>query len=255
MSTSLPNGSYVFVNQLITISCTTTGSHVLAWQSDEYTGPNVQVALTSNGDITGGEIKNGSVGFINVQGTGQQIQISSKLCIVVLPGREFFTIKCRNIDLGDEANVTFQLYGMYMYNSYTYKYYYDVYINFLDKNATELEVPNNESNFCPGDYVTVSCNVRNSNSSRIRMSDAHNNTSLEVQCGDSENQLIQTTFDENPIINTSFSDNIGDGSSSLNCTVSLRAEQLSRNEPSLFVSCLNPEIGLQANKTLEFRGK
>ena len=88
----------------------------MAWQSDEYIGPNGQVSLTSSRHITGGTVKNGSVEFIDVQGNGQQTQISSKLRIVVLPGRKFFTIKCSNTDLGYEASVTFELYGMYMYN-------------------------------------------------------------------------------------------------------------------------------------------
>lgn len=89
------------------------------------------------------------------------------------------------------------------------------------------------------------------------MSDAHNNTILEVQCvGDSENRLINTTLDENPIIhNTLWSDNTRDGISLLNCIVSLRTEQLSRYESSLFVSCLNSELELQTNKTLQIQGK
>ena len=129
---------------------------------------------------------------------------------------------------------------------------------FSDENATEVVVPN-ESIFCPRDKVNLSCNVRNSNSSIIQLSDDRNNKSLEVHCSNigSKNRLIHTTFDNDnimPIINTSFSDNTGDGTSLLNCTVSLLgADQLNGSEFN--VSCLNPEIGVQADKTTQIRGK
>lgn len=123
ISTSIPNGSNVFVDQHISIDCTTFGSHYLAWESDQYIGIHGQVSLTFDGDISGGDVKSGSVRLIDVQGNGWQIQISSELRIIVLPSYKDFTIKCRNPDLGYEASITYQLYGTYVhifYNSYMY---------------------------------------------------------------------------------------------------------------------------------------
>ena len=122
MSASTPNGSYVFVDQHISIYCTTFCSRHLAWESDQYIGLHGQVSVTINGEITGGDVKNGSVRLIDVQGNGQQIQISSELRIIVLPDHKDFTIKCRNPDLGYEAIITYQLCGTYLHIIHTQSY-------------------------------------------------------------------------------------------------------------------------------------
>ena len=97
--------------------------------------------------------------------------------------------------------------------------------------------------------------------STIQLNDDHKNICVEVQCSKvgSKNRLIHTTFDTDnimSIITTSFSKNAGDGISLLICTVSFRAEQLSRNESSLInILCLNSEVGVQANKRFQIHGK
>ena len=116
LNSSVQTGSYVFVDQVITMNCTSTGSQFLLWESDEYIGYHMQISLTSEKVITGDEhLKSGSVSFVDVQSTGSegQTQISSKFRLVILPDYEVFTIKCRNGDHGSQANVTYHLSGMH----------------------------------------------------------------------------------------------------------------------------------------------
>ena len=91
LNSSVQTGSYVFVDQVITMNCTSTGSQFLLWESDEYIGYHMQISLTSEKVITGDEhLKSGSVSFVDVQSTGSegQTQISSKFRLVILPDYE-----------------------------------------------------------------------------------------------------------------------------------------------------------------------
>lgn len=115
VSSPIQTGSLVFVEQVLPIYCTSIGSQVLLWESQEYIGRHKQVSVTSERIINGG-VTSGNVSIIDIKnnGSGEQTQISSKLSLVVLPNYKAFTIKCRNGDHGEiKDNVTYHLSGMH----------------------------------------------------------------------------------------------------------------------------------------------
>lgn len=106
---SVPSGSQVFINQPITIQCTTMGSQLLAWRSVEYIGPGQQ--LTFNLNSMSGDTHTSSVGavatFIRVANSHSGLMLQSVLHISVVSTFTNFTVTCRNIDTGSEESVTY----------------------------------------------------------------------------------------------------------------------------------------------------
>ena len=116
---SVPSGSQVFINQPITIQCTTMGSQLLAWQSVEYIGPGQQ--LTFNLNSMPGDTRTSSVGavvtFIRVANSNNGVMLQSVLRISVISTFTNFTVTCRNVDTGSEESVTYQTMSKYCSSS------------------------------------------------------------------------------------------------------------------------------------------
>ena len=114
LRSSIPNGSHVFADQSVTIVCTTTGSHVLAWRSDEYIGLGGEVSFISS--LEQGNHQSIDYGFailtkVYTNQSSGDIILESELHINVSPLVPVFTLTCNNGDLGLATNITFQLNG------------------------------------------------------------------------------------------------------------------------------------------------
>ena len=118
--TSVPNIDTVFVSQPITISCMTSGTKLLAWESNEYIGPGGQLAFGSEymeGMRLNNEIMNHTfVILTRVVTESAELQLESQLHLTVTPKHRTFTIICRNVDQDLAENITFYIRGEYMCN-------------------------------------------------------------------------------------------------------------------------------------------
>ena len=119
--TSVPNiGTPVFVSQPITISCMTSGTQLLAWESNEYIGLSGQLAFGSEnmeGMRINSEIMNHTFAILTrIVTESTEVQLESQLHLIVTPQHRTFTIICRNVDQNLADNVTFHTSGEYMYN-------------------------------------------------------------------------------------------------------------------------------------------
>ena len=107
---SVPDGSAVYINQPITITCITRNSQALAWRSDQYIGPGQQLSFNSLSTPGTKEISpNGAEAtFVRMDNNNGELTLQSILRISVIPTFTTFTVTCRNIDTGVSESVTYQ---------------------------------------------------------------------------------------------------------------------------------------------------
>ena len=115
LNPSVPDGSAVYVNQPVTVQCTTRGSQAMAWRSDEYIGSGQQ--LTFNLGSTPGATDTSQNGaqatFVRMYNDNGDLMLQSILRISVASIYSSFTVTCRNIDTGSTESVTYQTLSKY----------------------------------------------------------------------------------------------------------------------------------------------
>ena len=110
LSPSVPDGSAVYVNQPVTVQCTTTGSQAMAWRSDEYIGRGQQLTFNSGSapGATDTSPNGAQATFIRANNDNGELMLQSILRISVASIFSSFTVTCRNIDTGSTESVTYQ---------------------------------------------------------------------------------------------------------------------------------------------------
>ena len=110
-----PGGSTLYNNQPISVTCTTRGSQVLIWESEEYIGQGNHVTVASS-DQPGTTIPcftdlEVAALVISTSNTPGEEMIESLLKINVTSTYPNFTITCRNNDLGRTDSVSYHTTG------------------------------------------------------------------------------------------------------------------------------------------------
>ena len=112
---SVPDGSSVYADQQITITCRVRGTQVIAWQSDEYLGPGGQLAFGPSdqiGKIVNSQVMDQTFALLTVKYTQDGTpRLESQLHLTVSPRYQIFTIVCRNVDHDRSDNVTYYKSG------------------------------------------------------------------------------------------------------------------------------------------------
>ena len=127
---------------------------------------------------------------------------------------------------------------------------------FSDEKATEINFPTNESSFCPGDNLRVECIVRNSTCTSLMIlwrTDRYHDQVIHCST-DNESARTITTPSYMLIVTKDFTNDTGNGTSLLKCTLLFGTEIFNKSE-SLTVLCDNTEIGVTANRTFQIPGK
>ena len=115
LSPSVPDGSAVYINQPVTVHCTTRGTQAMAWRSDEYIGRGQQLTFNS-GSMPGATdtSPNGAQAtFVRMDNNNGELTLQSILRISVASIYGSFTVTCRNIDTGSTESVTYQTLSKY----------------------------------------------------------------------------------------------------------------------------------------------
>ena len=112
---TVPNGARVYVGQPITIACTTSGTQILAWESNEYIGSGGQLAFGPGdrpGRVINSEIQDNTFAVLlrNSMVDGEP-QLESRLRLTVDSKSQNFTIICRSVDQNRRDNVTYYKSG------------------------------------------------------------------------------------------------------------------------------------------------
>ena len=119
---TLPDGQSPCPGEIITLTCVTRGSPILAWTSDQYIeqgGTQLEFATFNNeGETRSSPINTDTVATLTRKAmeNGQQV-LESQLRITMLPSFPTFSVSCIHIGSGNTNETTFQLLlGMYMYD-------------------------------------------------------------------------------------------------------------------------------------------
>lgn len=111
---TVPNGSLVFAGQPIRVTCTTTNSRILAWESEQYIGNNDQIAFAFGSTLETTIIvsRMGAIArLINSTDSNGVRMIQSEFLINVSSTYPNSTISCRNVDYDLVDNITFHKTG------------------------------------------------------------------------------------------------------------------------------------------------
>ena len=111
LQVSFPSGSQVYVDQPISISCSTSG-HILVWESSEYIGLGGQLSFVL-GEPQGHKINSQINDHTFATLTSNQPELTSQLNLIVASNYPTFTIVCRNVEQGSTENVTYTISGRY----------------------------------------------------------------------------------------------------------------------------------------------
>ena len=108
---SVPNGSYVYIDELVTITCITRGSYALQWQSPQlFSGDDIIACTRDNheGDTcyigTDMEVR---VILVHIDTT----EIESQILFLVGSSYDDITITCRNVDYDTSSSITLRVNG------------------------------------------------------------------------------------------------------------------------------------------------
>ena len=233
ISSSVSNGSLVYPNQPITITCITRNSQILAWESEDYIGGRSQIAFTSsnrpNSTDTG---RNGAVAIlISVSNDNGELIITSELLVNITISSIISSVICHNVDTGQADYIVFHR---------------------TNESATEFMYPNT-TDICPEDRINVTCTARNT--SIIQWS-GRSLANGQIHCIRSDpvrrNDTIGNTIVD---IFTEYSAADVNGNTVLTCSLSFIASELPINE-QLSLMCLNVDIGVRevATITLQITG-
>ena len=105
LQVSFPSGSQVYVDQPISISCSTSGN-ILVWESSEYIGIGGQLSFVL-GEPQGHKINSQINDHTSATLTSNQPELTSQLNLIVASNYPTFTIVCRNVEQGSTENVTY----------------------------------------------------------------------------------------------------------------------------------------------------
>ena len=111
LQASFPSGSQVYVDQPISISCSTSGN-ILVWESSEYIGHGGQLSFVL-GERQGHKINSQINDHTFATLTSNQPELTSQLNLIVASNYPTFTIVCRNVEQGSTENVTYTISGRY----------------------------------------------------------------------------------------------------------------------------------------------
>ena len=230
---SVSNGSLVYPEQPITITCVTRNSQILAWESTDYIGGRSQITFTSNNQPDSTDTsRNGAVAIlISVTSDNGELVITSELLINITTRSIMSSVTCHNIDIGQTDNIVFHR---------------------TNESATELAYPN-KTKICPDDRINITCTARNT--SIIQWS-SRNLSNRQVHCIRSDPVMRNDTIgNTNVDILTEYSAADLNGNTVLTCRLSFIASELPLNQQLLLV-CLNVDIGVRevATFTLQIAG-
>ena len=115
LSPSVPDGSAVYINQPVTVHCTTRGTQAMAWRSDEYIGSGRQLTFNSRSmpGATDTSLNGAQATFVRMDNDNGELMLQSILRISVTSIYSSFTITCRNIDTGSTESVAYQTLSKY----------------------------------------------------------------------------------------------------------------------------------------------
>ena len=141
LHSSVSNGSLVYPEQPITITCVTRNSQILAWESTDYIGGRSQITFTSNNQPDSTDTsRNGAVAIlISVTSDNGELVITSELLINITTRSIMSSVTCHNVDSGQTDNIVFHR---------------------TNESATELVYPN-KTKICPDERISITCMARN----------------------------------------------------------------------------------------------
>ena len=118
ISSYLSNGTYVYINEPVTVTCQTRDSQAHAWQSTELFGKGSNIAFTS--DQTAGSVhhigRDIEVILVSVDTISGELIIRSQIQFTVNSSyNDLITITCLNIDFGTSSSITFHITGKHDY--------------------------------------------------------------------------------------------------------------------------------------------
>ena len=231
LRSSVSNGSLVYPEQPITITCVTTNSQILAWESEDYIGGRSQIVFSSSDqpDITDTG-RNGAFAILISVTTDDngELVITSELLINITTRSKTSSVTCRNVDNGQTDSIVFHR---------------------TNESATELMYPN-KTEICPEDRINITCMARNTSiiqwSSRsLSNGQIHCRRSDPVRRNDTMGNTVVDIF-------TEYSAADINGNTVLTCNLSFVASKLPLNEQLLLV-CLNIDIGVRKVATVNLQ--
>ena len=116
LSSSLNGSSSAYPQQVITFTCVTRGSSILAWSSDEYIGPGgallTFVAFDPLGTTTASFINPDTAAvLVSSSNENGEIVLESTLQITVSSLFPTSSVACHNVDGGAVSSFTFHIPG------------------------------------------------------------------------------------------------------------------------------------------------
>ena len=119
LSNTLLNQRFAITQHRVNFTCTTRGSDILEWLSDEYIGPGGDRLQILSGSSRNSATSNSNPDTIatriNVTIENEEVVIVSMLSIIVSAQYSMATITCSNSDRGIKQNITFEIFGTYFY--------------------------------------------------------------------------------------------------------------------------------------------
>ena len=109
ISSSVPNGSYVYIDELVTITCITRGSRALQWQSPELFSGDDIIACTYDHHVGDTCYIGTDVEVILVY--IDTIEIESRILFFANSSYDDITITCRNVDYDTSSSITIRVNG------------------------------------------------------------------------------------------------------------------------------------------------
>ncbi|MCG8621961.1 MAG: hypothetical protein MJE68_08215 [Proteobacteria bacterium] len=230
LRSSVSNGSLVYPEQPITITCVTRNTQILAWESEDYIGGMSQIVFASSSQPDSTDTgRNGAIAIlISVNNDNGELVITSELLINITTRSKTSSVTCRNVDNGQTDSIVFHR---------------------TNESATELMYPN-KTEICPKDRINITCMARNT--SIIQWS-SRSLSNGQIHCIRSDPVRRNDTMGNTVVdIFTEYSAADVNGNTVLTCSLSFVASELPINE-QLSLVCLNVDIGVREVATISLQ--